>query len=169
VESCEERRDFWILLRDLAGPKEEAAKPDGDIEERIRKEVIGNLAQKLMKLAGGNGSSPSLDFKTTDTALKEESPATVVAEAPKPASNGMAPWLESDECTSCDECINLNPEIFAYNDDKKAFIKNAKGGSYQDLVLAAEKCTAQVIHPGLPQDKSMKDVEKWVKRGEKFN
>ncbi len=169
VESCEERRDFWILLRDLAGPKEEVAKPDADIEDRIRKEVIGNLAQKLMKLAGGNGSAPSLDLSAINVATKEESPAAVVAEAPKSASNGMAPWLESDECTSCDECINLNPEIFAYNSDKKAFIKNAKAGSYQDLVLAAEKCTAQVIHPGLPQDKSMKDVEKWIKRGEKFN
>ena len=37
------------------------------------------------------------------------------------------------------------------------------------MVKAAEKCTAQIIHPGLPADYSEKDVEKWIKRGEKYN
>jgi len=36
-------------------------------------------------------------------------------------------------------------------------------------VKAAEKCTAQVIHPGLPKDKSEKDIDKWIKRAEKYN
>jgi pyruvate-ferredoxin/flavodoxin oxidoreductase len=26
-----------------------------------------------------------------------------------------------------------------------------------------------VIHPGLPRDRSAKDVDKWIKRGEKYN
>jgi pyruvate-ferredoxin/flavodoxin oxidoreductase len=81
----------------------------------------------------------------------------------------MAPWLETEECTSCDECTQLNPKIFAYNDDKKAYIKDPNGGPYQDIVKAAEKCTARVIHPGLPSDRSEKDIDKWIKRGEKFN
>ena len=99
-----------------------------------------------------------------------DTPAETVAAAPAEASGDyMAPWLETEECTSCDECIKINSKIFEYNGDKKAFIKNANGGSYQDLVKAAEKCTAQVIHPGLPADKSAKDADKWIKRGEKFN
>ena len=81
----------------------------------------------------------------------------------------MAPWLESESCTACDECTKLNPNIFAYNANKKAYIKNPDGGSYQDLVKAAEKCTAGVIHPGLPADRSDKDIDKWIKRGDKFN
>ena len=81
----------------------------------------------------------------------------------------MAPWLDTEECTACDECININPKIFEYNGDKKAFIKDPNAGPYTDLVKAAEKCTAQVIHPGLPADRSAKDVDKWIKRGEKFN
>ncbi|MGB5627084.1 MAG: hypothetical protein WBM61_15220, partial [Woeseiaceae bacterium] len=63
----------------------------------------------------------------------------------------------------------INPQIFAYNDDKKAVIKNPNGGPYRDLVKSAEKCTAEVIHPGLPRDRSAKDIDKWIKRGEKFN
>jgi pyruvate-ferredoxin/flavodoxin oxidoreductase len=81
----------------------------------------------------------------------------------------MAPWLETEHCTSCDECTKLNSKIFAYNNDKKAFIKNPDGGPFTDLVKAAEKCTAGVIHPGLPADKNFPDAEKWIKRAEKFN
>ena len=72
-------------------------------------------------------------------------------------------------CTSCDECMRINNRIFAYNENKQAFIKNAKGGPYRDLVKAAEKCTAQVIHPGQPMDPSEKDLDKLVKRAAKYN
>ena len=81
----------------------------------------------------------------------------------------MAPWIDTDECTACDECTQLNSKIFVYNADKKAIIKNAEGGPYKDLVKAAEKCTARVIHPGLPRNRSQKGIEKWIKRGEKYN
>jgi pyruvate-ferredoxin/flavodoxin oxidoreductase len=63
----------------------------------------------------------------------------------------------------------INSNIFEYNADKKAIIKNPDGGPYRDLVKSAEKCTAEVIHPGLPRDRSAKDIDKWIKRAEKFN
>ena len=53
--------------------------------------------------------------------------------------------------------------------EKKAVIKDRRGGPYKDLVKAAERCTARVIHPGLPEDRTEKDIDKWIKRGEKFN
>jgi len=81
----------------------------------------------------------------------------------------MAPWIDTEECTACDECILINPQIFEYNDDKKAFIKNADAGPYRDLVKSAEKCTAEVIQPCRPRDRSAKDIGKWIKRGQKFN
>jgi len=81
----------------------------------------------------------------------------------------MDPWIDTDDCTACDECMNLNPQIFAYNENKKAIIVDPRGGPYRDVVKAAERCTAQVIHPGLPRDRSAKDIDKWIARGEKFN
>jgi len=81
----------------------------------------------------------------------------------------LAPWIDTANCTACDECTQLNSKIFVYNADKKAIIKNAEGGPYKDLVKAAEKCTARVIHPGLPRNRSQKGIEKWIKRGEKYN
>jgi pyruvate-ferredoxin/flavodoxin oxidoreductase len=159
VESCEERRDFWIMLRAIAGVKTEKVEEE-NVEEKIRSEIVGKIAKSLMKLAGGDGSGL---VKLTNT--EEETQP----DAPQSNGNSMAPWLETEECTSCDECIDLNSKIFAYNSEKKAYILDPNGGPYQDLVKAAEKCTAGVIHPGLPSDRTEKDIEKWIKRGEKFN
>jgi pyruvate-ferredoxin/flavodoxin oxidoreductase len=161
VESCEERRDFWILLRALAGIELDKPEPE-DLESKIRTEVVGKIAQGLMKMAGGNGEG------IVDLAMGAPSVQTT-PEAVQSNGDYMAPWLETDECTSCDECTKLNSKIFAYNNDKKAYILNPDGGPYQDLVKAAEKCTARVIHPGLPADRSAKDIDKWIKRGEKYN
>ncbi|MEE4301252.1 MAG: ferredoxin, partial [Pseudomonadales bacterium] len=98
--------------------------------------------------------------------------ANETAEAPAAASGGegyLAPWIDSAECTACDECIRINDRMFAYDDSGKAFLKDPEAGPYKDLVRAAEKCTARVIHPGLPRDRDGKDTAKWIKRGEKYN
>ncbi|MFM1891388.1 MAG: hypothetical protein RLZ44_465, partial [Pseudomonadota bacterium] len=77
-------------------------------------------------------------------------------------------WIETPECTSCDECTKINPNIFAYNDQKHATVRNPKGGPYKDIVKAAEKCTAGCIHPGTPWNPAEKDLDKLVKRAEKY-
>ena len=43
-------------------------------------------------------------------------------------------------------------KIFAYDENKKAYIKDPLGGPYKDLVKAAEKCPARCIHPGKPRE-----------------
>jgi pyruvate-ferredoxin/flavodoxin oxidoreductase len=77
-------------------------------------------------------------------------------------------WIDTPECTACDECTNLNPKIFAYNGDKKAIVINAKGGSYKDIVKAAEKCTAGCIHPGTPFNPNEAGLDKLIQRAAKF-
>jgi len=167
VESCEERRDFWIMLRSLAGADPKPVVDEAAVERKVRADVVGKIAHGLMELAGGNGGG-NLVQMALDAGAQTAAAAPATAEAAPPAGDYMAPWLETDECTSCDECIKLNPNIFAYNDNNKAYIADPHGGPYEDLVKAAEKCTARVIHPGLPEDRSKVD-EKWIKRGEKFN
>ncbi len=162
VESCEERRDFWIMLRDIAGVKPQEEKTE-DVESRIRAEVVGKIAQGLMQLAGDKGNG------IVELATAPAPPTAGPNDQPQAVASVLSPWLETESCTSCDECIKINPNIFEYNADKKAFIKNPDGGPYRDLVKAAEKCTAQVIHPGLPIDPNEKDADKWIQRGEKFN
>jgi pyruvate-ferredoxin/flavodoxin oxidoreductase len=176
VESAKERRDFWIMLRALAETEAPVAATDeAQIESRVRQEVVQKIASGLMGLVSG---SEALDINAMlesappapDTA---EAPqlAAVETPAPQPEASGeyMAPWIDTEDCTACDECIMINPQIFEYNADKKAVIKDPDGGPYRDLVKSAEKCTAQVIHPGLPRDRSVKDIDKWIKRGSKYN
>ncbi|MBK8670483.1 MAG: 2-oxoacid:acceptor oxidoreductase family protein [Saprospiraceae bacterium] len=164
VESCEDRKNFWVMLKELAGlDNVEAAVVD--IEDKIRKEVVGKIAKGLMQLAGGNGSG----IENLVTQAEPAIPTSASSNQAATDTGYMAPWIESESCTACDECTKLNSKIFAYNNNKKAYIINPNGGPYQDLVKAAEKCTARVIHPGLPTDRNEKDIDKWIKRGEKFN
>ena len=78
-------------------------------------------------------------------------------------------WVESDECTTCNDCTEALPTVFKYNSDKQAFVHNPKGGPYAKIVATAEKCPAACIHPGLPHDSKEKGLDKLIKRAEKFN
>ncbi len=179
VESAEERRGFWVMLRALAEEgKEQAAAPDDELESRIRREVVQKISSGLLGLVGGTAAADFAGVLDAAVAPAASAPAaaapaaaqeTAAAPAAAAAGDYMAPWIDTADCTACDECILINPQIFEYNADGKAVIKNADGGPYRDLVKAAEKCTAQVIHPGLPRDTSAKDIDKWIKRGQKFN
>jgi len=163
VESTEDRQNFWIMLRALAGIGKESEDVK-KIKTNIKKDVINKIASGLMKMADGD-SSQLTDFVTTQSDSSSDQQLIAI----EPDGEYMAPWIDTEDCTSCDECMKINSIIFEYNDKKKAIIKNANGGSYKDLVKAAEKCTAQAIHPGLPADRSEKDIEKLIKRGEKHN
>ncbi|MFC1747605.1 2-oxoacid:acceptor oxidoreductase family protein [Pseudomonadota bacterium] len=162
VASCEDRKHFWIMLKSLAGIADTTETPE-DIESNIRQDVIAKIAAGLAKMAGGDSS----DIALTQFDCSESPKAT--AETTEVDNESMAPWLESEECTSCGECISINPAIFTYDENEKAHIKDAKAGPYADLVTAAERCTAQVIHPGLPRTRTEKEIEKWIARASKFN
>ena len=173
VESCEDRRDFWTMLRSLAG---EDRPPTDVLVEEARQDMVGKLMSGLMQLATGSGEGLAA-IATGDTApaagdsAPPATPAVAPAAAQAAAASGdyLAPWIDTVNCTACDECTQLNSKIFVYNAEKKAVIKNAEAGPYKDLVKAAERCTARVIHPGLPRKRTEKGIEKWIKRGEKYN
>ena len=64
----------------------------------------------------------------------------------------MEPYIDIELCTSCDDCIKLNKQMFAYNENKQAYIADASAGTFKQLVMAAEACPAEIIHPGTPLD-----------------
>ena len=126
-----------------------------------------NLENALTELSQTN-PSPRTEVKTEQTStasveakveVVEEEPAVVIEEA----------WVESDECTSCKDCIVAVPSVFKFDDNKQAFVYNPTGGTFAQIVAAAEKCPARCIHPGVPQNKNEASLDKWVKRAEKFN
>ena len=188
VDACEDRRDFWLMLKDISktvdNPVDQTA-----IESNLKQQIVKSIAAGVMKwvtdatntdhgegpvISAGSDRIDSYDQRQLPGSTGNES--TRIEPAVQPNANDQVyikPWIDSDRCTACGECIGINPSIFAYDDKKKAYIKNATGGPYRDLVKAAELCTAQVIHPGVPQgmggERSVADLDKWIKRGRKFN
>ncbi len=101
--------------------------------------------------------------------VQAESAAAVAVADEEDDGLAMEPFIESDRCTTCNECTNLNGRMFAYNADKQAYVKDPRAGNFAQLVQAAERCPAGIIHPGTPLNPKEKDLEKWVKRAERFN
>jgi len=176
IKSCEDRRHFWVMLKSLAGVGKDV--DIQTIKDETRVDVVQKLTAGLLELASGGGTAipmvmPSASAQSAPAAEAAQAAATAVAPASgngSPSGDGfVAPYLESVECTGCGECILVNPKMFAWNEKKQAIIKDAKAGPYRDLVKAAEKCAAQAIHPGIPADRSSKEIEKLIKRAAKYN
>jgi len=102
-------------------------------------------------------------------AVAAPAPAVAVEEEEDEDGLELEPYIDTELCTSCDECININKKLFAYDENKQAIIKDPKAGTFAELVQAAEKCTARIIHPGTPLNRKEKNLDKWVKRAEPFN
>ncbi|MBU1237024.1 MAG: 2-oxoacid:acceptor oxidoreductase family protein [Gammaproteobacteria bacterium] len=151
ARATEERKHFWQQLKDIAGVSRGAADADG-IAEQVRAELIAKITASL-GVSGGDIVPAAEKVSRGDT----------------PTDGYDACWIDTPECTACDECINLAPKAFAYNDDKKAIVVDPKGGKFADIVKAAEKCTAGCIHPGTPWNSAEPGLDKLMARAAKFN
>jgi pyruvate-ferredoxin/flavodoxin oxidoreductase len=130
---------------------------------------------------GDEGAASAAGAAATAAATKSPPPqaraSTPAAETPATAAGQdggdsdvltMEAYIESERCTTCDECTNLNSRMFAYNAAKQAFIKDLHAGTFQQMVLAAERCPVTIIHTGSPLNPAEKNLEKWIKRAERF-
>ena len=158
VRASEDRRNFWRMLKSLAAVRPALTE---ETANQIRAEFAQTLAGRLNQMLTGEAAPTPVAVAAA--------PAAVEAKPEASGGEYIAPWIESNLCTSCNECININPKIFAYDASQHAYVKDPKGGPYKDLVRAAEKCTAQVIHPGTPANPAEKDAAKLALRGAKYN
>ncbi|MDX9722000.1 MAG: ferredoxin [Myxococcota bacterium] len=92
----------------------------------------------------------------------QDPPEGAAPAAPKPAR------IDSEECISCNQCIEINDQLFVYDDNGQAQIGDRSAGSYQELVRAAEECPAECIHPGEPLPAEEVSAE-LLQRGRRFN
>jgi pyruvate-ferredoxin/flavodoxin oxidoreductase len=162
VRSTEERREFWQQLKSLVGMNRRV-----DVEQvraETRAEMARSITAGLLAMANGGDASALLADPAGELGA---APATLPAAANLPWEYEPV-WVETPECTACDECTDLAPKTFRYNDDNKVVVIDPKGSPYKDLVKAAEKCTAGCLHPGTPWDAGEKDAEKLMQRAEKY-
>jgi pyruvate-ferredoxin/flavodoxin oxidoreductase len=115
------------------------------------------------------GASATDEASVTDEASANDSVADTAAQVDEDDDLGMDPYIDTELCTSCDDCIKLDKQMFVYNENKQAYIKDPRAGSFKHLVMAAEACPAEIIHPGTPLDSKEKGLDKLIKRAERFN
>jgi pyruvate-ferredoxin/flavodoxin oxidoreductase len=114
---------------------------------------------------GGVATLPAAAPATEAPPVAEAAPA---AEEDEDDDLVLEPYIDTLRCTTCNECTNLNKRMFAYNENKQAYIKDPKAGTFAELVQAAERCTAKIIHPGTPLNPRERDLEKWIERAKPF-
>ncbi|ABM60861.1 2-oxoacid:acceptor oxidoreductase family protein [Halorhodospira halophila] len=173
VRSTEERRDFWHQLKGLLGLDREQVDEQA-VAARTRQEMAQRISAALVSMASGEDSSqlagalaaPS-SAGSADAGGESADGGAAAEAAPAPAHDPV--WVESNECTACDDCIDIAPGVFAYDDNKQVVVKDPKGASFKDIVRAAEKCASFAIHPGTPFDPNEPGIDKLIKRAEKFN
>ena len=88
---------------------------------------------------------------------------TAAAERPRDEA-----YIETERCSTCNECTQINDRMFAYNANKQAYIADIKAGTYAQLVEAAESCQLGIIHPGKPVNPGEPGLDDLIKRAEPF-
>lgn len=152
--------------------------------EKVRRETAGEVMQRLTDvLLGMDFTTASPNFRTkTSTAASTKTSAEPVTEAESaPETDATAqeaepeevtfddPWIDSELCTSCNDCMKVNTVLFVYNENKQAILGDLSTGTYAQLVEAAELCPARCIHPGKPSNPNEPGLEELIERAKPFN
>jgi ferredoxin len=156
-------REAWHRLQELAGIRDSRA-------ERLlarEREAWEAAHQREQAAAAAAAVAAAPETPAPAVASNAETAAASVAEA-EPERNPDEPYIETVRCSTCNECTQLNPRMFAYNDNKQAYIADLKAGTYKQLVEAAESCQVSVIHPGKPWDPSEPGLEELMERAKPF-
>jgi ferredoxin len=56
------------------------------------------------------------------------------------------PVIDKDECTACENCVDICPEVFAMSDDGEvAIVKNPTGAPESKIQEAMDECPVECI------------------------
>jgi len=176
IEAARRCRAQWRSLQELAGIKNSHAARAVAAEKRIWQEQkdkeLAALQSQPTPAAKAPAAAVTAKVEAATTAKTEAVPAS---EAP-PAETAEAaaapsddPYIETPRCTSCDECTQINNRMFAYDDNKQAYIADLDAGTYRQLVEAAESCQVAIIHPGKPRNQNEPGLAELMARAELFD
>lgn len=156
VREARRCREMWHSLQELGGIH------DSYTERRAARE---RKAGEHGERGGPEVLSPAAEVAPSGVAaaLTAAVPAPEVAEEP-----GDGPYIETARCTTCNECTQINGKMFAYNENRQAYIADPDAGTFAQLVEAAESCQVSIIHPGKPRNPNEPGLEELLKRAETF-
>jgi len=146
-------RESWHSLQELGGIHNSHA-------ERLLAKAREEQAQKP-------AATPAAPAEAKAPAAAAAA-APVAAPEPEDRKSPDEAYIETARCTTCNECTQINDKMFAYNENKQAYIANPDAGTYAQLVEAAETCQVAIIHPGKPRNPAEPGVAELLKRAEAF-
>lgn len=154
-------REMWHSLQELGGVHNSHAEK---LLSRERKAWEERMQQEAEVLAA---ATPAAALPLAPTASATPGLVAVAVEQ-EPERSPDEAYIETSRCSTCDECIQINKQMFAYDGNKQAYIADINAGSYAQLVEAAESCQVSVIHPGKPRNPKEPGLEELLKRAELF-
>ncbi len=159
--------DRWRVLQEQGGVNNSYASALL-LKERIawEKEKEKQIQAIRAEPAQADHSQP-VEAVTVPAVTEDAREPDTPAEAALPAVSDD-PYIDTPRCTTCDECTNKNDRMFAYDENKQAYIKDLDAGTFKDLVEAAELCQVAIIHPGKPRNQNEPGLEELIKRAEPF-
>lgn len=152
---CGER---WRTLQELGGVHNSYA-------SAARADAASELSSAQPESKAADETVPAVVDKVPIVEEMIQSQPAVVAE---PETDSEEAYIETPRCTTCDECTNRNDRMFAYDDNKQAYIKNLDAGTYRELVEAAEACQVAIIHPGMPRNPGEPGLDELIERAQAF-
>jgi len=157
-------RDMWHSLQEMGGVHNSHAL---NLLKRESEHWQLDKERELAELGGHEGPSKA-------PIVSDEKPTIVkteISETPEQAQEVSSdePYIETIRCTTCNECTEINAQMFAYNDNMQAYISDPTAGTYRQLVEAAENCQVSIIHPGKPMDLGEPNLEELKERADMFN
>lgn len=164
----------WHRLQELGGihnshvDRELARQREEFEEEKARLEAAMAAAPAAGLVAGPVAAASVISAGAAATAVPEAAPEDVDDLDEPQAHDPYLPWIETPRCSTCNECTTINDRMFAYNDNRQAYIADPDAGSYAELVLAAESCQVAIIHPGKPRNPAEPGLDELTKRAEAF-
>lgn len=139
-------------------------------------EVMGRLTDVLMGMDFTAGAPRPAHKAVASTAKteesNEESAAIAMTEAAAEEEEETLieePWIDTPLCTSCNDCLAINPLLFVYDESNQALIGDLNAGSFAQMVEAAEICPSKCIHPGAPWNPNEPNLDELKERAAKFN
>jgi hypothetical protein len=167
VQAARRCLENWHRLQELGGIHNShadrlLARERARWEEEKRAEIAALSAA---------GAVP-VEAEAADAAAAKVSAAEVDGAAqepePEPERSPDEAWIETIRCSSCNECTQINDKMFEYNENKQAYLKDVKAGTYRQLVEAAESCQLSIIHPGKPADPTEPGLDELIERAQPF-
>lgn len=155
-------RETWRGLQELGGINNSHARRQ---LEEARETWEEERNSELEELQAREELPPQAPTLATPEAIPAMDPEPAEPEAISPDD----PYIETSRCTTCNECTQINNNMFVYDENKQAYIADLGAGSYRQMVEAAESCQVSIIHPGKPRNPDEANLDELIERAEPFN